>query len=211
MGGLVHAQQSIGQFLDALASDAPTPGGGGAAALTAALAAALVAMTANLTIGRRAYEAVEAEMRALARRADELRAQATALIDEDATAFAQVSAAYKLPRGSEAERAARTAAIQEALKAASDPPLRLLEVSRQVLELSVPAAQRGNANLVSDAAVAAHLALAALQGARLNAEVNLRAIADEPFVLAARARIASALAGAPELLTAVEKAMAERR
>ncbi|GIW08290.1 MAG: formiminotransferase-cyclodeaminase [Dehalococcoidia bacterium] len=204
------ADQPIRQFLDALASDSPTPGGGGAAALTGALGAALVAMTANLTVGRKNYQDVEAEMQALVRRSDELRAQLTALIDEDAGAFDQVSAAYRLPRASDEEKQARSAAIQSALKAASDPPLRMVEAARQVLDLSVPAAQRGNANLVSDAAVAAYLALAAMHGARLNVEINLRSIKDEAFVHAARSRLDSAFAGANDLVAAVERAVAER-
>jgi formiminotetrahydrofolate cyclodeaminase len=206
----VLADQPIRHFLDALASEAPTPGGGGAAALCGALGAALVSMTANLTVGRKNYQDVEAEMQTLLRRSEDLRAQLTALIDEDAGAFDQVSAAYKLPRGSEEEKQARSAAIQAALQAASDPPLRMVEAARQVLELSVPAAQRGNANLVSDAAVAAYLALAAMQGARLNVEINLRSIKDEAFVAAGRRRLAAAFAGANDLVATVEQAVAER-
>lgn len=204
------ADQPIRQFLDALASDAPTPGGGGAAALCGALGAALVAMTANLTIGRKQYAPVEDEMRTLVARSDQLRAQLTSLIDEDAAAFDRVSAAYKLPRATDGEKQARSDAIQAALKAASDPPLRLVEAARAVLELSVPAAERGNANLVSDAGVAAHLAFAAMQGARLNVEINLRSIRDDAFVRANRDRLAAAFAGAADLVAAVERLVAER-
>jgi formiminotetrahydrofolate cyclodeaminase len=208
--GSVLADQPIRQFLDALASDAPTPGGGGAAALCGALGAALVAMTANLTIGRKQYAPVEDEMRTLVARSDQLRAQLTSLIDEDAAAFDRVSAAYKLPRATDGEKQARSDAIQAALKAASDPPLRLVEAARAVLELSVPAAERGNANLVSDAGVAAHLAFAAMQGARLNVEINLRSIRDDAFVRANRDRLAAAFAGAADLVAAVERLVAER-
>lgn len=206
----VLTDQPIRQFLDALASDAPTPGGGGAAALCGALGAALVAMTANLTVGRKQYAAVEDEMRALVVRADQLRERLTALVDEDAAAFDRVSAAYKLPRATDGEKQARSDAIQAALKAASDPPLRMVEAARAVLELSVPAAERGNANLVSDAGVAAHLALAAMQGARLNVEINLRAIHDDAFVRASRERLAAAFAGATDVVATVERCVAER-
>ncbi|MFN8532261.1 MAG: cyclodeaminase/cyclohydrolase family protein [Dehalococcoidia bacterium] len=204
------AEQPIRAFLDALASDSPTPGGGGAAAVSGALGAALVAMTANLTVGRKNYEAVDSEMRALISRAEDLREQLTQLIDADAAAFDAVSAAYKLPRGSDDEKKTRTAAIQAALKAASDPPFRIMEAARQVLDISLPAAQRGNANLVSDAAVAAYLAQAAIQGARLNVEINLRGIKDEQFVLDGRARIARAFDGASDITAAVELAVADR-
>ncbi|MCS6801723.1 MAG: cyclodeaminase/cyclohydrolase family protein [Chloroflexota bacterium] len=205
------ADQPIRQFLEALASDSPTPGGGGAAALCGALGAALVAMTANLTVGRKNYQDVDAEMRALAARADALREQLTALIDADAAAFDQVSAAYKLPRATDEEKQHRSDAIQRALKAASDPPLRMVEAARQVLELSVPAAQRGNSNVVSDAAVAAYLALAAMQSARLNVEINLRSIKDELFVRSSRERLAAAFAGAADLVATAERAFEERR
>ncbi|MCS7002105.1 MAG: cyclodeaminase/cyclohydrolase family protein [Dehalococcoidia bacterium] len=204
------SQQSVQQFLDALASASPTPGGGGAAALTTAMAAALVAMTANLTIGKPQYAAVEAEMRDLLARAEAIRAEATALIQGDADAYNGVMAAYALPRGTDEQKRERSAAIQAALRAACQPPLHLATLARAVIELSVPAAEHGNANVVSDAVAAAHLAYAGLEAARLNVEINLKAIKDPVFVEQQRAVLDSALVGAAERVLLCDVAMNKR-
>ncbi|HKO24421.1 MAG TPA: cyclodeaminase/cyclohydrolase family protein [Chloroflexota bacterium] len=109
------AEETIAHFLDELASGAPTPGGGAAAALEAALGAALVSMVCNLTIGREKYRAYEQTMMEARARAEELRTHALDLVAEDSASYSAVGAAYALPRGSDEEKAARQARIQEAL------------------------------------------------------------------------------------------------
>ncbi len=175
------AAQTVGGFLDALASDAPAPGGGAAAALSAAMGAALVSMVCNLTVGRERYQAHEEVMRAALGEAEELRTRALALATADGDAFGAVGAAYALPRKTDEEKAARTARVQEVLKGAAGPPLRTVAVAARVVELCVEIAPWGNPNVVSDVGVAALSARAALDGAALNVRVNLALIRDEDF------------------------------
>lgn len=162
---------SLAAFADALASDSATPGGGSASALAGALAASLVAMVAHMTEG---LEAVAAE-------ADAAREELLALVDEDARAFDQVMAAFRLPKETDADKAARSAAIQRGYEAATEPPARLCARALRVLELAAEVAARGNPNAVSDAGVAALLAHGALQGAALNVRINVGSIRDEAF------------------------------
>src|SRR5437016_1894031 len=115
---------TVEEFLNDLASASPEPGGGSAAALSGALGASLVAMVCRLTIGRKNYEDVSADMEKMLARADELRATLLRQINEDAEAYAKVMAAYQLPKETEQEKAARTTAIQRALKGAVDVPLK---------------------------------------------------------------------------------------
>ncbi|MCS6843448.1 MAG: cyclodeaminase/cyclohydrolase family protein [Caldilineales bacterium] len=176
-------------LLDALASGEPTPGGGSAAALAGAAAAALAAMVARLTAGRPRFAAVDAEMRATVEEAEDLRRRLTHLIAADAAAYDQVRAAYRLPKGSSEEQAARAAAVQEALKAASRTPLETAEACVAALELALRVAQRGNPAAATDACVAALLAHAGLQGAVLNVQVNLQDLQDAAFVAASRAAV----------------------
>lgn len=184
-------EQSVARWLDALAGSTPTPGGGSVAALAGALAAGLVSMTANLTVGREKFAAVETEMRRVLAEAEAARARLTALIGEDQAAYEAVAAAYRRPRGDAAQKAARTAAIQQALRLATDVPLAIAEQCQHVLALAEPAVRLGNPTLASDAAVAAHLGLAALEGVLLNAEANLASLKDANYVAQARERMAA--------------------
>ena len=168
----------VREFLDDLASGAPVPGGGAGAALSAAAGAALVAMCCNLTIGREKYAAVEAEMRDTASRLDELRVRLLDLLEADTRVYSQVMAAYRLPRATADEKAARTAAIQSALKAASDVPHEMARVCRDVLALAPAVAAKGNASAVSDAGVGAVLAHAGLESAAQNVLINLGSTRD---------------------------------
>lgn len=119
-----------------------------------------------------------------------LQQQLTEAIDEDAMAYDHVVAAYKLPKGSEAETAARTAAVQQALRAASDVPLGIMRLSAGALKLAETAAERGNRSAASDVGVAAVLLRAGFDGARLNVEINLGGVKDAAYVEAARAEVA---------------------
>lgn len=179
----------IQPFLDDLAAATATPGGGGAAAATGAMGAALVSMVCNLTIGKKRYVEVEAEMTALLAEAEELRQRLRSLVDADAEAFEQVMQAMQMSRETEADKQARTEALQAALKAAAQAPMQVAEASRAVMELCPPAVAKGNANVVSDAGVAVLMAEAALRGAALNVLINLKWIKDEAFVKEQQVRL----------------------
>ncbi len=174
--------QPIQRFLDELASPAPTPGGGGAAAVMGAMGAALVSMMCNLTIGKRNYESVEDEMKATLERAENVRARLTDMVRADAEAFAQVMGAYRLPKETDEQKQARSQAIQAALKAATDAPLACAKACAEVIELSRVAAEKGNKNVISDAGVAVLAGHGALKSAALNVYVNVSGIKDESFV-----------------------------
>lgn len=173
--------QPLATFLDGLASQSATPGGGGAAAVMGAMAAALVSMVCNLTIGKKNYEAVEAEMKTVLQQAESLRSKLTDMIQADATVFDQVMAAYRLPKESDEQKQARTEAIQQALKTATDVPLACAKACAEVIALSRVVAEKGNKNVISDAGVAVQSAYAGLKSAALNVYVNVGAIKDESF------------------------------
>ena len=175
------ANSSIQTFLDDLASERPTPGGGGAAAVSGAIGAALVSMVANLTIGKKNYEAVWQDLEAVNAKAVALRADLIRAIDEDVVAFNAVMGAYGLPRATDNEKAKRAAAIQAALKDATIAPLRAVKACFEVIRLSAAAAEKGNLNVISDAGVAVLSANAGLRSAALNVFINAKAIKDRDF------------------------------
>jgi len=168
------AALTLNGWIDELAGAAPTPGGGSAAALAGALAAALVAMVARLTVGRKAYAAVEAQAREILAEAERLRAELRRLVDEDAAAYEGVSAAYKMPKSD----ARRAGAIDDALLAASRPPADVVKLGRRVLALAQTIEHIGNQNAASDARVAGMLARTAIDGATENVNVNLAGMSD---------------------------------
>jgi len=165
-------------FLNALAAGTATPGGGAAGAYAGAMAAGLVAMVARLTLGKKKYAEVEAEMQEVIAAAEKLRADLTTAVADDITAFDAVMLAFKLPKDSEAELAARTEAIEKANHGATAVPLRVARDAASVLGLAAIVAEQGNVNAVSDAGSAANLALAALRAAGLNVRTNAAAVKD---------------------------------
>jgi formiminotetrahydrofolate cyclodeaminase len=154
-------QSSIEVFLDELASRKSTPGGGSAAAVIGAMSAALLSMVCNLTIGKANYRDVEVELRSVLTRAEDLRRELTDMIEDDVRAFNAVMEAYGMPRRTEDEAASRTKAIQQALRAATAVPLRCGRACRELIDLSVVVAKKGNRNVVSDAGAAVLAANAA--------------------------------------------------
>ena len=175
------AKDSIEKFLDDLASAAPTPGGGGAAAIMGAMGAALVAMVCNLTIGKKDYVGVESEMRDALTQAEGLRARLTAMIADDVAAFECLMVAYKLPKGTDEEKSARSAAIQAGLRRATEVPLACAQACAEVIRLSARAGEHGNLNVISDAGVAVLAGHAALKSAALNVYINAPSIKDKDF------------------------------
>jgi glutamate formiminotransferase/formiminotetrahydrofolate cyclodeaminase len=166
-------------FIAAVSSVEPAPGGGSVAALAGALAAALAEMVAGLTVGKRRYQEVEEEMKALAIDAERLRLALTARIAQDAAAYDRVVAAYRLPKESAKEKEARREAIQEAMAHAAEVPLATARDSVAALELARAAVAKGNINALSDVGTAAHMARAAFEGAALNVRINADQITDQ--------------------------------
>jgi formiminotetrahydrofolate cyclodeaminase len=174
-------EMSLTNFSEALASGAPTPGGGSASALSGALAAGLVAMVARTTAASKKFADRAEQMNQVAIEADRLRGEFLALVDEDARAFDQVMAAFRMPKETPEQQAVRSQAIQQAYKAAVEPPMRVCTRSLRVLELAAQVAEQGNPSAASDAGVAALLAATALEGGALNVQINLGSIKDEGF------------------------------
>ena len=174
-GGATSAGPSLDGWIGELAGGAPTPGGGSAAALAGTLAAALVAMVARLTVGKKAYAAVETQAKNILAEADQLRGELRRLVDEDAAAYEGVSRAYKIPK----DTAGRAQAIDEALLAAARPPAEVVKRGRRLLALAQTIEQIGNKNAVSDARVAGMLARTAIDGATENVNANLAGMSDQ--------------------------------
>jgi len=174
---------TISDYLDKAAAGTAVPGGGSVAALNAALAAGLTEMVANLTIGKKGYEAVEDEMKALAEKASQLRTKLTAAIDRDADAYTEVMAAYKLPKTTDEETALRNQKIQDAIKHAALVPLEVARDALAVIELAGQAIGRGNKNAASDGAVAAMNARTGALAAIYNVKINLSSIKDDSFAV----------------------------
>jgi len=172
---------SIQDFLDQLASGAPTPGGGSAAAVVGATGAALLSMVCNLTIGKKAYADVEDEMKAALARTEALRARLQGMVQADIDVFKHVMSAYGLPRTTDEEKAERTRAIQAALKEATLIPLECARACAEVIAVSRVVAESGNKQVVSDAGVGVVAAYAALRSAALNVYINTASITDAAF------------------------------
>lgn len=182
---------TVSEFARRLASGDPTPGGGSAAALCAALGASLVAMVARLTVGRPAYTAHQAEAERGAEHADVLAAALLELIETDAAAYDAVVRARRMPHDDAAAAERRSAALRSALAGAIDAPLRIASLAADALALAEQTAAIGNRNALSDVAVAADLAWAGLRGGLANVTINLPGLAaDDPLRAELAPRIA---------------------
>jgi formiminotetrahydrofolate cyclodeaminase len=205
------SDMTVGALTERLASSDPVPGGGSAAALAGAMAAALVAMVAELTSGRSEYAEHEAAVNELRVSALARRALLLELAEEDAVAYDSVVRARRLPKESESEREVRADALRSAMLDAARVPMRTAVVAGEVLELAERIAPIGNRNAVSDAGVAAQLAAAALRGALLNVRINLPYLpADEALSQSAPADIERLEALAAEHEPAAMRAVDER-
>jgi formiminotetrahydrofolate cyclodeaminase len=202
--------QSVGRFLDELASKSPTPGGGAVAALSGAMAAGLITMVCDLTNGKPQYAEFEAEAQALRERAEALRAELQQLAQADVDVFNHLSAAYKLPRTTEADAASRRAAIQKVTRQATEIPLRVARAATALLPLCAPVARHGNRTAVSDVGVAALLVQAAVLAALLNVETNLVVLEDQIFVRQTRAQVEDLSIGLVEEVAGVLAIVRER-
>ena len=183
------AQRSVAAFLDDLASGAPTPGGGSAAAIIGAMGAALLSMVCNVTLGKKGQEAAESDMKAVRDESERLRARLTAMVAEDIAAFDGLMAAYRLPKSNDEEKSRRAGAIQANLRAATETPLDCARACAQVVALARRAAEQGFAGVVSDAGVGVLAANSALRSAALNVYINAPSLKDRGFATAATAEI----------------------
>lgn len=170
---------SVTAFAAAVASPQPAPGGGSVAAHVGALGAALAQMVAGLTVGRKKYAAVDAEMRELGLKAARLGTELQKLVERDAVAYGTVTSAYKLPKDTPEQEAVRSKAIDAALEYAAQVPLETARACAAVAELAAIAAERGNTNAASDAGVAALVAEAACRGAVYNVRINVSSMTDK--------------------------------
>lgn len=173
------ASLTVERFLEVLSSDAPTPGGGAAGAVSGATGAALIAMVGRLTVGKPGFEEVDDRMRALVERADAARLELLDLADRDTHAFDEVMIAFKMPKATDEEKAARSAAIQAGYEHAASVPLEIAHAAVNLMELAEAATSTGNAQAASDGVSgAAHLYCAAIC-AIANVEINAAALKDE--------------------------------
>jgi len=195
----VLASMPVDRFADEVSGESPAPGGGSVAALSGALGAALAAMVANLTVGKKGYEDAWEELAGLAGRAQALKAQLVAAIDADTEAFNRVLDATRLPRGTPDQQAQRDAALERANQEAARVPLLTARISGDALELAERVAAIGNRHCVTDAGVAVLAARAGVEGGALNVLTNLGGIADEAFRASARDEVGRLVASAREI------------
>lgn len=171
----------LSEFLEELAKDSPSPGGGSASALAGALGAALAAMVANLTLGKEKYRNVEDELKEISGKAASLKDRMMALVDEDSQAFDALLAAFRLPKDSAEAKERRGVGIQRATRQATEAPLEVAKHAIDIIKLAEVVIQKGNINAVTDGGVAALMGEAAFRGAVYNVKINLPGIADEAY------------------------------
>ncbi len=202
---------SASPFIESLAAGTATPGGGSASAYAGAMAAALVGMVARLTLGKKKYAEVEAQMQSVLESADKLRADLTAAVQDDATAFEAVMDAFKLPKDTDEQPAARAEAIEQAYIHAAEVPLHAARAAVATLGLAAVAAEKGNVNAISDAGSAAYLAKAALSGAALNVRANAAVVKDREAAAAWLKELSGLEARANDALAAIDRTLRERK
>ena len=205
------AELKTAEFVDLLASDAPAPGGGSAAALEGALGAALTAMVCGLTVGKKKYAEFEELAQSAQTKALDLKARFVDVMDRDTEAFNVVSAAFGMPKATDEEKAARSAAIQEGLKGCTKTPFEMMELAVETLELTASILGKSNDSAASDLGVSALSLRAAIQGAWLNVLINIGSLKNKELAEDYRAKgealLAKALPLADQIYDAVVKSM----
>lgn len=205
------AEMQVTEFVNLMASDAPAPGGGSAAALEGALGAALTAMVCALTVGKKKYADVQELAVESQKKAEDLKARFVDVMDRDTEAFNAVSAVFAMPKDTDEQKAARKAAMQEALKGCTKTPFEMMQLACETLELTRSLVGRLNASAASDLGCSALSLRAAIQGAWLNVLINISGINDEAFAAEYRANgqalLAKALPLADEIYEEILKTM----
>ena len=207
---MILTDLTVKGFLAETAGQEPVPGGGSISALNGSIAAALAEMVANLTIGKKKYVGVEAEMQTIATEAAAIQKELVLDIDRDSDAYNKVFAAFKLPKETEEEKAVRSAQIQEMTKYAASVPMEVARRVHSLLPLIEAVVAKGNQNAITDGCVAMMCARTAIIGALLNVRINLTSIKDEDFVKThteeANAIEADAIRREAEILAITQKA-----
>ena len=205
------AELTTAGFAYLLASDAPAPGGGSAAALEGALGAALTAMVCSLTVGKKKYAEHEELAKSVQARAADLKERFVDVMDRDTEAFNVVSAAFGMPKATDEEKAARSEAIQEGLKGCTKTPFEMMELAVEALELTASVLGKSNDSAASDLGVSALSLRAAIQGAWLNVLINIGSLKDaalaEDYRQRGEALLAKALPLADEIYSTVVSQM----
>ena len=207
---MILTDLTVKGFLAETAGQEPVPGGGSISALNGSIAAALAEMVANLTIGKKKYVEVEAEMQTIATEDAAIQKELVLYIDRDSDAYNKVFAAFKLPKETEEEKAVRSAQIQEMTKYAASVPMEVARRVHSLLPLIEAVVAKGNQNAITDGCVAMMCARTAIIGALLNVRINLTSIKDEDFVKThteeANAIEADAIRREAEILAITKKA-----
>lgn len=202
--------KKVKDFLSETASSSPAPGGGSGSALAGALGTALAEMVINLTVGKKKYAEVSAELADLLPKLAAVRQELQDAVDRDTEAFNMVMAAFGLPKETDEEKSTRRKAIQEATLKATEVPLGVMETAMKALEMTLTVAQKGNKNSISDAGVAGLLLSAAIDGAALNVKINLPSLPDDhPYKAEASEKLGSILAGKKRLAADIQEAVAQ--
>ena len=205
------AELKTAGFVDLLASDAPAPGGGSAAALEGALGAALTAMVCGLTVGKKKYAEFQELAEEAQKKATDLKARFVDVMDRDTEAFNVVSAAFGMPKATDEEKAARSAAIQKGLEGCTKTPFEMMELAVETLELTASILGKSNDSAASDLGVSALSLRAAIQGAWLNVLINIGSLKNKELAEDYRAKgealLAKALPLADQIYDTVVKAM----
>jgi methenyltetrahydrofolate cyclohydrolase len=194
-----YRQEPLIRYLDDAAAAQPTPGGGSVAAMAAALASTMASMAAGFTAGREKFKAVEPEIQQALARLAELRQRLLDFVHDDMAAYAAIMAAYKLPKVTEAEKAARAEAVRGATKSSLTLVQRVLGAAAEIIAISRRLADIANPNLVSDVGVAAELTLGAVKAAQINVAVNLAGYSDAADAAAVRSSVEATVAEAERL------------
>ena len=205
------AELKTSEFVDLLASDAPAPGGGSAAALEGALGAALTAMVCGLTVGKKKYAEFQELAESAQAKATDLKARFVDVMDRDTEAFNVVSAAFGMPKETDEEKAARSAAIQKGLEGCTKTPFEMMELAVETLELTASILGKSNDSAASDLGVSALSLRSAIQGAWLNVLINIGSLKNKELAEDYRAKgetlLAKALPLADQIYDTVVKAM----
>ncbi|MGG7164319.1 cyclodeaminase/cyclohydrolase family protein [Clostridium ihumii] len=185
--------KTVREFISELSSNSPAPGGGSVAAIASSLSAALVGMVCNLTIGKKAYEALgeveKEEVNNSLKVCNSLKDEFLDLMNEDTEVFLELMKAFKMPKESDEEKSARSAKIQEGYKKSLEVPLKTAKRTFDVYDYILVVAKHGNKNAISDAGVAALMAQSGLEAAILNVRINLGSIKDESYIATVKEEI----------------------
>jgi formiminotetrahydrofolate cyclodeaminase len=206
----VYLDKPLQAYLDDLASSNSTPGGGSTAALSGAMGAGLACMVARLTLGKPKYADVQLEIEQLLQRAEQLRSRFQELMQSDIEAYGNLSASFKMPRGTDEEKAARTQVIQQRLQEAALVPLEMAERAAELVRCCERIAEIGNVSVLSDIATAAMQAVSAAQGASWMVRVNVNAMKDQSLVETFNQRLTTALDAVATVSQRVTTTVGER-